>query len=152
MVRSQGMQELTVRGLGPAGGGGVETVRYYQRRGLLDTPERPDSTGTGGVRRYGEQDVRRLRFIRAAQAAGFTLEQIAELIALDATDDRSRARALARERIAALDARIAEMKAARDALARLARECGSGSGGPCPIISAFDATGRSGSLPARGVS
>src|SRR3954468_11417291 len=133
MVRSQGMQELTIAGLARAGGVGVETVRYYQRRGLLDTPERPDSTGTGGVRRYGEQDLRKLRFIRLAQAAGFTLEQIAELIALDATDDRPRARDLARERIAALDAKIAELTAARDALLRLARECGAGSVGPCPI-------------------
>ena len=130
---------MKIAGLARAGGVGVETVRYYQRRGLLETPERPGSGGYGsGVRRYGEQDVRRLRFIRSAQAAGFTLEQIAELIALDATDDRARARELARERITALDAKIAEMKAARDALSRLARACGNGSAGPCPIITAFE--------------
>ena len=133
------MSELTIAGLARAGGVGVETVRYYQRRGLLQTPERSGGAGHGsGVRRYGEEDVRRLRFIRSAQAAGFTLEEIAELIALDATDDRARARALARERIAALDARIAELKAARDALSRLARACGDGSVGPCPIITAFE--------------
>ena len=130
---------MKIAGLARAGGVGVETVRYYQRRGLLETPERPGSGGYGsGVRRYVEQDVRRLRFIRSAQAAGFTLEQIAELIALDATADRARARELARERITALDAKIAEMKAARDALSRLARACGDGSAGPCPIISAFE--------------
>ena len=133
------MGEMTIARLARAGGVGVETVRYYQRRGLLETPERPGSGGySSSVRRYGEQDVRRLRFIRSAQAAGFTLEQIAELIALDATDDRARARELARERIAALDAKIAEMKAARDALSRLARACGDGSAGPCPIITAFE--------------
>ena len=133
------MRELTIAGLARAGGVGVETVRYYQRRGLLQTPERSGGAGHGGgVRRYGEEDVRRLRFIRSAQAAGFTLEEIAELIALDATDDRARARALARERIAALDARIAELKAARSALSRLARACGDGSAGPCPIITAFE--------------
>lgn len=138
MVRSQVVQEMTISGLAHAGGVGVETVRYYQRRGLLETPERPDSGGHGGsVRRYGEQDVRRLRFIRSAQAAGFTLEQIAELIALDATDDRARARELAMERVSALDAKIAELTAAREALSRLARECGGGSAGPCPIITAF---------------
>jgi MerR family mercuric resistance operon transcriptional regulator len=77
-------------------GVGVETVRYYQRRGLLHRPERVGSLGPcSGVRRYGEDDVRKLRFIRSAQAAGFTLEQIAELIALDATYDRTRARELA---------------------------------------------------------
>ena len=133
------MPEMTIAGLAREGGVGVETVRYYQRRGLLDTPQRPHSASHGGgVRRYGEQDVRRLRFIRSAQAAGFTLEQITELIALDATDDRSRARELATERIVALDAKIAELKAARDALSRLARECGAGSAGPCPIITAFE--------------
>ncbi len=133
------MAEMTIARLAHAGGVGVETERYYQRRGLLETPERPGGGGYGsGVRRYGEQDVRRLRFIRSAQAAGFTLEQIAELIALDATDDRARARELARGRISALDAKIAEMKAARDALSRLARACGNGSAGPCPIITAFE--------------
>ena len=74
----------------------------------------------------------------AAQSAGFTLDQISELIALDSTDDRARARELAMERITALDAKIAELKAARDALSRLARECGAGSAGPCPIITAFE--------------
>ena len=138
------MSEMTIAGLARAGGVGVETVRYYQRRGLLPTPKRPGHAGHGGgIRRYNEEDVRKLRFIRSAQAAGFTLEEIAELIALDATDDRPRARELAKERIAALDARIAEMKAARDALSRLARECGAGSSGPCPIITAFDPPRRS---------
>src|SRR4051794_23409137 len=133
------MPGMTIAGLARAGGVGVETVRFYQRRGLLATPSRPENGGhSGGIRRYGEDDLRKLRFIRLAQAAGFTLEQIAELIALDATDDRPRARDLARERIAALDAKIAELTAARDALLRLARECGAGSVGPCPILTAFD--------------
>ena len=84
------MNELTISGLAQVGGVGVETVRYYQRRGLLETPPRPRGEGYGGgVRRYGDEDVRKLRFIRSAQAAGFTLEQISELLALDATDDRS---------------------------------------------------------------
>jgi DNA-binding transcriptional MerR regulator len=65
------------------------------------------------VRRYDDEDIRRLRFIRSAQAAGFSLEEIAELLALDASDDRPRARALARERILALNAKIAELEAAR---------------------------------------
>lgn len=129
------MTGLTIGRLAEAGGVGVETIRYYQRRGLLDAPGR----GYGsGVRRYGEPDVRRLRFIRSAQAAGFTLEQIAELLDLDARDDRPRARELARERIAALDAKIAELSAARDALRRLASECGRGGAGPCPILAAFE--------------
>lgn len=133
------MRTTTIAGLAQAGGVGVETVRYYQRRGLLDQPARPDGGGSaGGVRRYGEADVRRLRFIRAAQAAGFTLEQIAELLVLDAGDDHARARGLALERIAALDEKIVELETARDALKRLARTCGETTSGPCPILSAFE--------------
>ena len=134
------MADVTIAGLAREGGVGVETVRYYQRRGLLETPARPEGSGSnGGIRRYTADDVRRLRFIRSAQAAGFTLEQIGELVALDATDDRARARQLANERIAALDAKIQELKHVRASLQRLAHECGSGSEGPCPILTAFDA-------------
>lgn len=130
---------MTIAGLAKAGGVGVETVRYYQRRGLLDTPERSGGTGLGGgIRRYGEEDARRLRFIRAAQAAGFTLDEVGELLRLDASEDRARARALAEARVAALDTRIADLTAARDALQRLARDCGSRGAGPCPIIKAFE--------------
>lgn len=124
----------TIGGLAATGGVGVETVRYYQRRGLMQTPPRD-----GGMRRYGVEAVRRLRFIRQAQAAGFSLDEIAELIALDASRDRPRARELARERIAALDARIAGLMAARSALEKLARDCGASDEGPCPIIAAFEA-------------
>ncbi|WP_313535624.1 MerR family DNA-binding protein [Sphingomonas sp.] len=131
------MSQLTIGKLADAGGVGVETVRYYQRRGLLPTPVRGGPPDTG-VRRYGEGEVRRLRFIRSAQAAGFTLEEIGELLELDATDDRARARELARVRIGALDAKIAELVQAREGLARLARECGAGSAGPCPILTAFE--------------
>jgi MerR family transcriptional regulator, mercuric resistance operon regulatory protein len=128
---------MTIAGLARAGGVGVETVRYYQRRGLLAVPSRGGS-GTGGIRRYGEEDLRRLGFIRSAQRAGFTLEEIAELLALDAGHDRARARELANQRIAALDEKIAELTAARDALKRLAHDCGAGAKGPCPIIVAFE--------------
>jgi len=130
------MTEMTIGRLAAAAGVGVETVRYYQRRGLLDQPVR---TGLrDGVRRYGERDVQQLRFIRAAQGAGFTLDQIGELLDLDATDDRAKARALAAEQIAALDAKIAVLATARDALVRLARDCATGGSGPCPILTAFD--------------
>lgn len=125
--------DLTIGGLARQGGVGVETIRYYQRRGLLATPR-----GGQGVRRYGEEDLKRLRFIRSAQAAGFTLEEVGELLALDAGHDRARARALATARIAALDAKIMELERARDALKRLARDCSSNSRGPCPIIAAFE--------------
>ncbi|HWT52247.1 MAG TPA: MerR family transcriptional regulator, partial [Caulobacter sp.] len=67
----------TIANLAREGGVGVETVRYYQRRGLLRTPEKSGGSAlSGGIRRYDAEDVRRLRFIRAAQGAGFTLDQI----------------------------------------------------------------------------
>lgn len=133
------MADMTIAALARAGAVGVETVRYYQRRGLLAEPPRPAGSGLGGgVRRYGADDVRRLRFIKSAQAAGFTLEEIGELLALDATDERPRARDMARNRIAALDAKIAELTAARVALARLADDCAASGAGPCPIIAAFE--------------
>jgi len=132
MVRSQ-EDPLTIGEFAAAGGVGVETVRFYQRRTLLRTPPRG-----GGIRHYGDEDVRRLRFIRHAQAAGFTLEQIRELLELDAGHDRARARALANARIGALEAKIAELARARDSLRRLAAECGEESAGPCPILAAFD--------------
>lgn len=129
----------TIAGLAKSAGVGVETVRYYQRRGLIGTPERSGGSGIGGgIRRYDAADARRLRFIRNAQAAGFTLEQIGELLALDSGEDRARARELARGQIAVLDAKIAELEKARASLSRLARECGASSSGPCPIIAAFE--------------
>ncbi|MGH8076183.1 MAG: MerR family transcriptional regulator [Lysobacter sp.] len=130
------MSEMTIAGLAREGGVGVETVRYYQRRGLLDIPRKPAGP-EATIRRYGEADVKRLRFIRSAQTAGFTLEEIGELIELDASEDRSRAKQLAKTRINALDTRIRELEVARDALRRLADRCGSGTSGPCPILTAF---------------
>jgi len=134
MVRNQAKKSDTIGALAKAAGVGVETVRYYQRRGLLSQPARPP----GEVRRYGEGDLKRLKFIRSAQAAGFTLNEIGELIALDASDDRVRARELAQARVGAIDEKIAELREARDALAGLAANCAKKRGGPCPILKAFD--------------
>lgn len=129
----------TIATLAREGGVGVETVRYYQRRGLLRTPDKSGGSAlSGGIRRYDAQDVRRLKFIRQAQTAGFTLEQIGELLELDAGQDRARARALAAERITALDEKIAELQAARASLAKLAGACAASDTGPCPIIEAFE--------------
>jgi MerR family mercuric resistance operon transcriptional regulator len=133
MVRSQGPKSLTIGQLAAAGKVGVETIRFYQRKNLLDTPTRDSA-----IRRYGSEDIRRLRFIKQAQAAGFTLEEIRELLELDAGEDRSRARELAKSRVEALDAKIADLNRARDALQRLATECGAGGKGPCPILASFD--------------
>jgi MerR family mercuric resistance operon transcriptional regulator len=132
MVQSQGAQSFTIGKLAGAGGVGVETIRFYQRNGLLGQPTRES-----GIRRYGREDLRRLRFIKQAQASGFTLKEIRELLDLDAGEDRSRARELAEARIDSLDEKISQLMLARDALLRMARECGRGSSGPCPILTSF---------------
>ena len=128
------MNKDTIGGLARAAGVGIETVRFYQRRGLLREPPRPQ----GEVRRYGDEDVKRLRFIRSAQAAGFTLAEIGELLALNASDDRLRVYELAQARVAALDQKIAELGEARRALVDLATACAASRAGPCPILAAFE--------------
>lgn len=129
---------MTISEFARAGGVGVETVRFYQRRGLLVDPTPARLGGAAGRRHYSDEDVRRLRFVRAAQRAGFTLEEIGRLLELDRVNDRPAARSMAKERITALDHRIAELEAARASLARLAKACAGGSKGPCPILEAFD--------------
>ena len=117
--------------LARAGGVNVETIRYYQRRGLLAQPARHE-----GPRRYTRSDLGRLQSIRSAQTAGFTLDEIATILALD-TGDRTAAQDLARARIAALDEKIATLQPMRGALVRLADDCASERSGLCPIIDAF---------------
>lgn len=122
---------MKIGDLARAGSVNVETIRFYQRKGLLPEPPRAD-----GPRRYARADLERLRSIRAAQTAGFTLDEIGTLLALDRSD-RSAALGLATTRIAALDERIATLQTMRAALVRLTDACASGAGGPCPIIAAF---------------
>jgi len=125
---------LTVGELAQAADVHVETVRYYQRRGLLAAPERKYGT----IRRYTFADRDRLRFIRRAQRLGFTLEEIAHLLALDALHDRDQARALAETKVADLDARIADLRAMRRVLVERIEHCAHGQPTePCPILDAF---------------
>lgn len=128
---------MTIARLGAAAGVGVETVRYCQRRGLISVPDLG-----AGERRRGAALRARGRAPAAlhprAQAAGFTLDEIGELLALDRTGDGARVRALAGERLAALDARIAALEMSRAPLERLRATCASGRKRPCPILEAFD--------------
>lgn len=111
----------------------VDTVRYYERRGLLPAPTRLES----GYRTYGDDDARQLRFIRRAKGLGFSLEEIRELQRLGSAGDGDRAevRNLARRRLDDVDARIRELQAVREVLAGLVRQCsGHGPVAGCPII------------------
>jgi len=129
MVQRQESRSLSIGKLAAAGGVGAETIRFYQRLGLLETPGR-----NGGIRRYGPGDVRRLQFIRRASAAGFSLSEIKELLELDACKDRESVRELARLRARALNDRIADLQRVRDALQRLAHESGSDGQGSSSIL------------------
>ncbi len=113
---------------------GVEAVRYYQRKGLIKVPNK-----TEGFRKYNEDDLRRLKFIKEAQKAGFTLSEIKELLALDTSHDHQRAQQLASARIKELDEKIKEMQLARDRLKTLFHQCETGgSSKPCAILKAFE--------------
>jgi MerR family mercuric resistance operon transcriptional regulator len=134
MVRSQAVtEEKTIAGLAKAAGVGVETVRYYQRRGLMPVPKSRSSS----FRTYDDAHVERLIFIRRAQSAGFTLEEIHELLKLDRGNDRARVRELARDRLVALETKMEELREAHAALSRLVGACHARKSGPCPIIEAF---------------
>jgi len=128
------IEGMTIAKLARAAEVGVETVRYYQRRGLMPVPR---ATGKSSVRHYGPADLQTLRFIRRAQAAGFTLEEIKELLALDRTKDRARIRVLAGNRLEALARQAEEIEASRQALQRLLGACKGSNRGPCPIIESF---------------
>ncbi len=112
---------MTIGELAKAAGVGVETVRYYQRRRLMRTPPRPP----GGIRRYGADDLARLRFIRHAKAVGFSLTEIRELLALDDAAC-TQARALAAAKLETLRQRIEQLNDMAKALEQLVRACDSG--------------------------
>ena len=114
-------------------GVGVETVRFYQRKGLLPRArgDRP------GNRHYDLRDVDRLKFIKRAQSAGFTLSRIRDLLELDDSEDRETIRALDSQLVEELDQRIEHLSQVRESMAALVSECAGGVTGPCPIIGAF---------------
>ena len=128
------MSDMTIAKLARAAEVGVETIRYYQRRGLMPVPR---AAGKSAYRLYDPGHLQRLLFIRKAQAAGFTLEEIKELLVLDRTRDRARVRVLAGQRLEALARQAEELETARKSLQRLLGVCQGSNRGPCPIIEAF---------------
>jgi len=112
----------------------IDTVRHYERIGLLQPTVRLAS----GYRRYGDAEQKRLRFIRRAKALGFTLEEIQALLSLSASRSAAQVRAAASERLANVERRIAELARVRDSLRELIRACpGHGRAEDCPILNAL---------------
>lgn len=120
-----------------------ETLRYYEREGLLPQPKRSES----GYRLYQADDVKRVQFIKRAQDLGFSLKEIKDLLALKFSESQSAAavKALAKQKIEAIDQKIADLTSIRQALGELYEACsGSGSVAHCPIIQCLDQPNKKG--------
>jgi MerR family mercuric resistance operon transcriptional regulator len=115
----------------------VETVRYYERRGLLKQPRR-----SSGWRRYGAGAFRVLRFVKRAQELGFSLDEVSELLSLRSSASVrtcNRVRARAQAKLAEIDAKIRDLTAIRRTIEQLAGACpDDGPAGACPILGALD--------------
>lgn len=123
------MKEMTIGALARAAGVNIETVRYYQRRGLLATPRKP----LGGVRRYSPAALASLRFIKRAQQLGFTLREIGGLLELG-VGACTETHALAEIRLADIESRLQDLKVMRRTLKRLIETCRTGRAANCPIV------------------
>jgi len=129
-------EELPIGQLAKAAGVNIETIRYYQRRGLVVQPSKP----LGGYRRYAFSAVARVRFIKRAQQLGFTLEEIGELLRLEDGQNCRETRLLAEYKLAAIEKRIADLTRMRRTLKDLIAECGRQQRPrSCPIIATLSA-------------
>ncbi len=124
----------TIGALARQAGVGVETVRYYQRRGLLHEPERP----YGGIRRYGETDLRRLRFIRHARDLGFSLDEAGELLQLDDGVECEEAQRIAGEKLDRIQQRIEQLQSIQTTLEALLEQCRETNTARCPMIRSLE--------------
>lgn len=114
----------------------VETLRYYERRSILPKPTRT----TSGYRIYGEEDVRRIRFVKQAQAMGFRLNEISELMSLAVDDPLTcdEVREQAESKLTEIDRKLSDLRRVRKTLVRLIKSCQTGDPtGPCPILSSL---------------
>ena len=127
-------ETLTIGVLAEAAGVNVETIRFYQRKGLMQEPDRPQ----GGIRRYGEADRARVRFIKSAQRLGFSLDEVGLLLKLEDGTNCSEAAELATMRLADVRIRLADLKGMEAALSKLVGECNARHGNvSCPLIAAL---------------
>lgn len=129
-------ESFTIGALASASGVSVETIRYYQREKLVAEPVRPP----GGVRRYDNRDVARLKFIKAAQHLGFTLHDVADLLRLDDGAGCSVVRARAQTKLDEVRVRLANLRRMEATLAELVDRCAVSRGTVrCPLIASLSA-------------
>lgn len=134
------MSTITIGEFAKAAGVGVETVRFYERKGLLEAPARKES----GYRQYDSKAVERLKFIRTAQQVGFTLKEIRELLLLRDDPDARRedVRGMAREKVIDIEAKIRDLRAMKALVVELLASCaGDGPASGCPIITELERRG-----------
>jgi MerR family transcriptional regulator, mercuric resistance operon regulatory protein len=112
-------QTLTIGAFARSADVGIETIRFYQRKGLLRRPERR----YGGIRRYGQADLGRLKFIKSAQRLGFSLDEIAQLLSLDDGSTCNKAAEIAAHRLADVRARLSDLTRIEAALSTLLKRC-----------------------------
>ena len=124
------MESLTIGGLAKAAAVHVETVRYYQRRGLLREPARP----LNGIRRYAAADVTRLRFIKHAQRSGFTLDEIHALLGLSGRPACKASRSLAATKLVLIEERMRILTRLRRELRAWVAACDANTGDSCPAL------------------
>jgi MerR family mercuric resistance operon transcriptional regulator len=130
------LEHLTIGTFALAAGVNVETIRFYQRKGLLPEPNRP----YGSIRRYGESDVARVKFVKSAQRMGFSLEEVAGLLKLEDGTHCDEARVLAEQKLEDVREKLGDLRRIESALARLVDECGRSHGTiTCPMIAALQA-------------
>lgn len=136
---------LTIGALASAAGVGVETIRFYQRRGLLHEPLRPP----GGIRRYRERDIARVRFIKRSQALGFRLDEIIDLLRLADGAHCDEARVIADGKLIGVREKLAQLRRIERELAALVQACAlAGNEVVCPLIDALMADVESSAKPA----
>lgn len=134
MLRPVTRSGITIGQLAQAAGVNVETVRYYQRIGLLPLPKRD----YGSIRRYSADDLKRVRFIKRAQTLGFSLDEVALLLGLSDGRHCAETKALAEKKLALVEKKISDLAAMRASLKGLVAKCSKGSRGcGCPIIDAL---------------
>jgi MerR family mercuric resistance operon transcriptional regulator len=127
----------TIGELAKQAGVNVETIRFYQRRGLLEEPAKP----VGGIRRYAQAHVRRIRFVREAQELGFTLDEVAELLALEDGRNCREAERIGSRKLATVRERLAQLRRVEKVLAALVDQCHCNTGKVnCPLIDALEHT------------
>lgn len=129
---------LTIGALAQAAGVNIETIRFYQRKGLMQAPDRP----LGKIRRYGAPDLARVRFIKSAQRLGFSLDEVADLLKLEDGSHCTEAREQAESKLADVRTRLADLRRIEDALRTLIKRCGATTGQVhCPLIAALQTRG-----------